>query len=150
MKEAKNLKFLVESSEMRVHILVKRLANSFSFVVAPNATFILQLMTSNLTWVDTTRGHSGTKLPTRLKFTLSRLSSLFVGNSKYWPLSIFVKTDSSPRLIKKVDYKKKNALTDKSFLYVMTFSFTIIPFLYLNILMPSRSYGTFTLLPPSM
>ena len=83
MKEAKNLKFLVESSEMRVHILVKRLANCFSFVVAPNATFILQLMTSNLTRVDTTRGHSGTKLPTRLKFTLSRLSSLFVGNSKY-------------------------------------------------------------------
>ena len=49
MKEAQNRKVLVESSQMRVHILVKRLPNCFSFVFAPHATFILQLMTSNLT-----------------------------------------------------------------------------------------------------
>ena len=86
-------------------------------------------------------------MPTRLKFTLSRLPSLFVGNSKYWTLSIFVKTDGSPQLI---GLQKKNALTDKSFQYVMTFSFTIIPFLYLNIFMPPRSYGILSLLFPSM
>ena len=40
-----SLEFSVESSEMRVIILVKRLANCFSFVFAPDTTFILQLMT---------------------------------------------------------------------------------------------------------